>query len=492
MIKDSLHVLSGTFISNLLGIARLFIIARTLSPKDYGAWNLFTVALSYSVWFEFGALSGMDKMIPYLRGQSKYAEADYLKNLTFTWLSIVYFSLILLFVLISYNPFYHFTDEVRIGMRLLSITMLLGAMQNFLLTVLRAEKQFAIIGVVTAALSVLFLVFLLILYQTNMNGLCATLTAFNLAYVGSIALCLYMSKLRFTLKFGVGALKEIIWIGFPLVVLGIGFVLLTSIDRWIIAKYLSRTELGNYALAITIANLLFLLASVFAYVFFPKIREKLATVHDIRMLDGYVYKVTVGVSYLTACSAALLMIHLPWMYAGFFPKYLPGMDCAFILIVGFFFLSTSTIAGNFLVATNKQNLILAAQASTIVCGLILDYLAIRFIHNILGVAAATALMFSLYGAFITVYGFACLRTGGRIILKTLIRLYFPMVVGVSVTLLFGYVLRPIWNVPMIAQYSLATIALIGALGCLFFFQNKRENIVLLKGFGPKNIGGTCK
>ncbi len=473
MIKGSIKVLTGNIISYPFNIAKVFIIARALDPAIYGVFNLFTVILSYGLWCELGILSGMDKTIPFLRGKLNYEEVANVKNVAFTWFNIAYLALAVTLLVVSFFPFFSHSSEVNVGVRLLSVLVFTSALQNFYLTVLRADKKFGTIGITNAVLAVSSVLLLLLAYKSVFNKLYATLVALIMAYAISLLFCMLRSKLTFKINLSVSRLIRIIHTGFPLVIIGIGFTIFTSIDRWVIAKYLEKSQLGYYAFGVSISNLLFGMMSVFAYVIFPLIREKFGKDNDLLKFKLYIHKVMALMSYIVALTSCLLIASLPFMYKTFFYKYLAGIKSANFIIIGVFFISLATITGNFLVAVNKQRVIILAQAIGIILMLTGNYFVIKFTNNITGVAVVTAFLFSLYSIFIISCAFRYVGDGYLEIFKSIFRLFLPFILGGVIIIL----LKLLFNILNYSEFIMAFIsALVITLIFAALFQAQYKGI----------------
>ncbi len=73
-------------------------------------------------------------------------------------------------------------------------------------------------------------------------------------------------------------------IGFPIMVINLFFILLTSVDRVISIAMLGSTITGYYGLGGTIANLVVLIPYGISRVLFPKMNEKLGSALGQRAL----------------------------------------------------------------------------------------------------------------------------------------------------------------------------------------------------------------
>ena len=471
MLKGSLKILSGNMVSYPFHIAKALIIAKALEPATYGILNLFNIILSYSLWCECGIVSGMDKLIPFLNGKLDFDGARQIQNIAFTWFSILYLCLSGVVGTLSY--FMNFSNEINIGLRFLSILILLSAVQNFYITLLRAKKKFGIIGATNAILAVSMVCFVLLFYRTNLNRLHATLLGFIAAYCVSFLFCQIFSKMTFKFNPNLARLKEIVQIGLPLVVLGICFVILISVDRWMIARYFPKTELGYYAFGATIANLMFTSLSVFAYVFFPFVREYYGKNNDLTEIRPHLYKMMFFMSYFASLASAFLIISFPIIYKVFFSKYLPGLISANYLVFGTFFISLSTIMTVFLVGINKQKIIIFTQIIGIIFSLVLNFLIIKMTNSINGVAFVTALVFAFYGIFIIFYALGQIEANEKQRIKMAMKFLFPF----WVSILIIWLLRILLKLLNLSEFILLGIEF-GAFGFVFgvFFwsQNKKE------------------
>lgn len=472
--------------SNIFNVLRVFIIARALGPQSFGIWNLFNVILAYSFYAEFGMLSGMDKMIPLLRGQSNYSEVESIKNITFTWFNMLYLILVGILIIISFIPIFQFSREVSIGIRLLSIVILLATVQNFYLTILRAEKRFGLIGVTNVTFAISFVVFLLLVYKTNLDKLHATLTAFIGAYIVSLSFCVLRAKLNFKINCDRDKIKKIILTGFPIVIIGTGFVLFTSIDRWIVARYFSENQLGYYAFAVSMSTILYGLVAVFAYVYYPVARENIGKSDNAGLLRADANRLTMIACYFTAGIGLTLMILMPTICHLFFPQYVPGLQIINYVIIGYCFLSNASVSGNLLVAIDKQRYVLVTQFVVAFLVLMLDCFVVRLGLGIEAVAIVTAVSYFLYSACIMVRMLSCVGVAVPDIPRGLTKFYMPIFLSLLAVVIFGFISRFVPEYLVNTSRIIYSILLILLYMGVFFIQ-MRNDPFLLTIFRSKTI-----
>nr|WP_282571402.1 oligosaccharide flippase family protein [Methylonatrum kenyense] len=201
------------------------------------------------------------------------------------------------------------------------------------------------------------------------------------------------------LRFSPGVLWPLVRIGLPVMLTGLGFLLLKSVDQIIIAARLPREMLGFFGLAVLVSSLIYMaLSDVFGAIFFPRLMEKAGQSDDVRELRDYLVRPTLLVAYLMPylVGAAFLLVHLPILYA--LPEYVPAITVTRILILGAFFYCVAVMPLMLCVALNRERSMLLLTLGAVALNAVLSYGLISLGYGIGGVAlgtAATHLAFSV-------------------------------------------------------------------------------------------------
>lgn len=402
LIIGSGSMFGGTILSNIFNFLRTFIIARVLGPALFGNWNILMVIFTYGNYSHLGFLDGMNKYIPLLRGKADLKNAEHIKDVTF-WIVVLAtatFCLVLVILALTVKqvatvmPF-------NLGLLILVAVIVLAQLFAMLTSLLRIDKKFSLMAASPFLLSLFFLLAVLLLFRFYDNKLYGALLSMALSYLLVNLYIMYKGRYAFRPIWDFSAVKNIFWIGLPVIIIQITYGFFVSIDRWMIIGFIDQLHVGYYGLGITMSNFLFGAFSMVAFTTYPTMLEMFGRTGDHGASQKLIEQSSLALGYVLAVICPLCCFCIPFLVAYFLPAYLPGIFSAVVLSLGAYFLSLTTIFGNYLVSVNKQWDVLKIQAVTIILCLALDFLFIKFGWGINGVAVATVLAYFFYSLFIT-------------------------------------------------------------------------------------------
>lgn len=391
--KDSTQYLAATIIAQGVGMIRAFVIPVLFSPAQLGIWNLMGVILSYGANAHLGLLHGMNKAIPLLRGQGKVEELEAIKNSVF-WLNLLLGALAggMLWVASLIVPASYVS-----GLRVIAVVMFLQMIFYYLFSLLRADNRFGLVSQGVGVLSIFSTVLILLLAFSFADHLLGALIGLAGAYGVVVAYWFGKGRYRFVFRLSLGSIREALTLGVPLIILGVLDTVLLSVDRGVIAANLGEATLGYYALGIMGSNLLSLVPGAAATVLYPRMLERFAVARDPGAPRSLLMVPLRALAVLMPLLVVGVALGLPLLIQLFVPKYLPSVPIIEILIPGAFFLSTALVAGNYLVAINKQRLLINLQIAATLFILVVDTILLRAGYGVIGVALGTAAGYSIYG-----------------------------------------------------------------------------------------------
>ncbi|MBW1895047.1 MAG: polysaccharide biosynthesis C-terminal domain-containing protein, partial [Deltaproteobacteria bacterium] len=183
-------------------------------------------------------------------------------------------------------------------------------------------------------------------------------------------------------------------IGFPIMLIGLMFILLRSVDRIIIAVLLSKQMLGYFAIGTIVSGLIYLsIADIVKVIFGPRIMENLGNTGDINLIKKYFIEPTIIIAYFTPFLVGTLYlgIHIPIKY--FLAKYFVAIGVIQILVLGSFFLAIVMLPLLVCVSLNKQVNIIFLMLIAIISDAILSYTFIVYGWGLEGVAIGTGISY---------------------------------------------------------------------------------------------------
>ncbi len=349
---------TGTLQVSRLGLN--LVAAATLSVAAFGMWVLIQTLLVYTNYANLGILSGANRSIPvYLgRGDADAARNDERAALGGSLLSGVAAALLL--GVISW----WLTASVPLA---LGVAMLFGLQQPYLFYQVtlrsrmefdRASAQQLILGL---GLPILGLPLLLT------NGVPGLTLAFGAVYLAGSLIPWLAWRRGLAPNLELRRLGVLMQSGIPIMITGLLFGVLISLDRWIILAVLGDREVGVYALAATLTGGLQLVFVVLAQQFYPRIAMEFGR-------DGTspaLFTASLRISALSSAAVlpfSLLLAAMGPILTLTFPAYQGAAAVLPVLAAGSVVLALSNGFTNLLVAVGRYAILLGAHVVAIAVG----------------------------------------------------------------------------------------------------------------------------
>jgi len=394
VIKDCVRYSVVTAISQIVGLIRAVIVPVLLNPEQFGIWNLMNVVVNYGSNAHLGILDGMNKLIPVLRGQGQEPEAEVVRDSVF-WVNASLNAGCCVFIWLAS---YAVPPAYIIALRIVALIVFVTGLFYYLFTLLRADSRFKLISAGVGGLSILSAILILTLGYFSQDRLSGTLFGLATAYILIVLFWFFKGRYHYRFQVNWSAVRQSFSTGVPLLITGVLTSLFLSIDRWVIVSNLGAIMLGYYAIGILASNLIGLIPGSIANVLYPKMLERFGASGNpttlLSLLDGPVRAVVIFMSLLIGGSILIL----PFLIRFFLPKYLSSVPFLGVLISAAFFLGATSVSGNFIVAINRQRLLIAIQIAAIFLALTLDFIAVSMGWGIIGVAWSTAFVYMVYGS----------------------------------------------------------------------------------------------
>jgi O-antigen/teichoic acid export membrane protein len=393
IVQDSAHYLTSTVVAQGLGLARTLLVPVLLGPAQLGIWNLMTVIVGYGANAHLGILHGLNKKIPFLRGQGRAQEIEDLRDSVW-WANLLLGlgaggSLLVASFLVA-PPYASAT-------RIVAVVVLLQMVYVYYFCTLRADSRFSLVSRGIALLSLLSSIFIVLLAYGFPNRLQGALWGLAISYVVVNTYWFVQADYRFTLGIKRALIAESFRIGLPLITLGIIDMFLLSLDRWLIAWKFSAASLGYYSIGIMASNLLGLVPASAANVLYPRMLERFAQTGKATTISGYLLHPVRAIAVLMALLVGAATILIPIVLHALLPKYGPSIPLLQILVPGAFFLGLTPVTGNYVIAINRQGALLRVQVAAIAVGLAIDLILLHLGHGVQGVAYGTLCCYAVYG-----------------------------------------------------------------------------------------------
>jgi O-antigen/teichoic acid export membrane protein len=216
---------------------------------------------------------------------------------------------------------------------------------------------------------------------------------------------------------------------------------------------LGKTQTGYYGLGSNIIGMLILIPQVVSRVLYPRINEGVGKSLSKQDIATLVIIPARALTLLLPLLAGILILAAPPLYVHVFPKYLPGLISAQILLFGAFFTCMISNGANYLIAHNRQNVILAYAVVSLAINIAGNIFLINYGLGINGIAISASFSGALLTSLIWKEVFRHMGFNFIEQIKQIVSLYSPflilLIVGIFLLVFFNNGLR----LPLVSCFS---------------------------------------
>lgn len=424
IIQDTTYYLPSNFLGQAISLVRGIVVRRLLGPLSYGWLNIFTLIERYAGYTDMGLINAMDRELPLSRGRGDKLKEEEIENNVFT--SILISSVIIALAVILYGltssvrPFSGFAPVLRV----FALFLILYRLSTFFSIFLRTHRKFQLLSTLNVLRGGVALGFIIFLAKRYL--IAGIFGAEIISLVIFLALSLRFFPHPFSLAFNLTAIRRLIGIGFPLLLVSLTAVTIRNFDRFMIITFLKEPLLlGYYSAGLLFSNTIVQIPDSISVILFPRLLEDFGKHSDIDKIKKYVEEPTIVIAYLMGIVIALALVISPFFLKYILPQYEPGLRPLQVLLAGAFFISLVNMSGAFLIAINKQHYFLGIGGAAIILGILLSFIFIKAGLGLIGIALATALVYFIYNTMVVGYAFRFFQKGWREVVPFFLKIYFP-------------------------------------------------------------------
>lgn len=118
-----------------------FVVAKFVTPKDFGLWNTLSLGLNYSLLLQAGLINGLNRELPYLFGKGEEEKAHKMAGtvLTFNLFASIF---VILGGISTFLIFQPFGLKISGGISGITILVPITFYQNYLFSTFRSKDSF--------------------------------------------------------------------------------------------------------------------------------------------------------------------------------------------------------------------------------------------------------------------------------------------------------------------------------------------------------------
>ena len=407
LLKDMGAVGVSLYVTRALYMVRGLVTARFLGPSDYGVWGTLGILLNYSNLAPLGSAEAVSRQVPYYTERGEPERARTVKEQSFSfnlYASLFASALILLYTWVyraSMSPVFF------LGLHVAAVGLTLQQLYFFYGIVLRADRRFffqskvnVLFALVSVPLTIALVAFL------RLRGL---YLSYLLAYAWIVGYLVLKVPIALRARLDRSLIVDLVRIGFPVYLLGLVYTLFMSVDRMVIAKFLTSADMGYYTIAYTVISALGEVPMVIAQVMSPNLIGRYSRSATPAEMLPYVEMPTVAIATFFPALLVVVVIGVEWVLHYILPRFLPGFVAMEILLFGAVFIALTRGPSSFLLAVRKQIVAVAIYAICVLAALGLNLWFVKIGWGLVGVAIATsatyALLFALYVTYVFTFFF---------------------------------------------------------------------------------------
>ena len=428
------------------------VVAMVLTPTDYGIIGFAGLFMTYASFATTGATSTAFREMPGYIQKGRLDRAKNVQNVSMTIETILLFLATLVLVGIALQQ----KDPVVKWVMILTIAGgVLGKIRGFLEMINFTYREFSlsakgrVVQVVSYPVLTLSLLFWAKIYTIPIVGI-----------LGAVMVTLYFLKkkrygLRFSFDFGEGL--RLVKIG---LVLHAGTILYTlfsqTLDKTLIAAYLSKEQLGLYVFSYTFTALFLEIFRDYARVLKPTIWAHASNAPSVREGFQETKRMAIYFALVSAFLVGFLQLGFYVLVNYVTVKFIAAQWVFSIIVLYIFWEAIEKFPEMILCSAmvNRQNTATYIWGTCLAMNLCLDILAIKSGYGICGVAAATTV--SQVISTIWMY-YTCrdnLFSKRREFRKFLMRLLIPFLIPTAATVLHWIFLKKT-NLMLLVPFSIA-------------------------------------
>lgn len=411
VIKDIRFYSTAILLTQIVTVAASLLSRKFLGPTQMGVWVFLQVIVGYAEYLALGTIAAAGYEIPLYNGRGDAAKSRRVADAAFSFgliTSLLASAGIVAYALLKKESL---REELFYGFLAGAAFVVLQRFSGLLITIVRAEKQFALAGRQMLYSSILNAV--LIAFFSHQFKIYGFLAAMALSLVFNSAYLLWKSGIRFRFTMDPAQIRELVSYGFPLMLVGLVLAFYETMDRLFITRFLGFETLGHYSIALMTINYLNGVPNSVGIVTVSHLQEKYGQTQDPATLRGYLKKVDAGYGILMTVLIGGAWFGMPWLVRFFLPDFNSGIPAMRILALSAYFAAMTQGYTQLIYVIRRHHALLwLTLAATTFSALAIAF-AVGARLGLEGVAGATALSAFVYFSIIFFFASLQIETLGR-------------------------------------------------------------------------------
>lgn len=369
------------------GFIKGIINAKFLGPELLGIMGNLTLILGYCSYANLGILTSMNREYVLYKDNNEEKAKKVLET-SFTSLFILAF----LFFIFSIGALLIFKNNYGTYIALIFIIAIFEQFRSYYINYFRLKDEYSMINLIEVIYSII--VFILTLFLINSLKIYGVLISMLICGIIIFIVGIKKSKyIRLNIDFKI--LKTLITIGIPLLIYNLGFYILTTIDRWIIIRFYTESDLGYYTFANSMVSATLVFVSSILFLLYPKVIKAFNEEQSTNIME----KVKIYTRVLEISSVIFFTIGLiafrPFILI-FLEQYKDSIGIYMLLLMAIIVNNLAYFSNCYIVSNKRQRYLVYLQILSIIINLLFNIIFFKIGFGVEGVALGTLLANIVY------------------------------------------------------------------------------------------------
>jgi len=391
ILKSSAQLFTGNIIGTITGVLSGFFFAKLLGPEQYGVWQTAFTISGYSVLLMLSLPVTMTRDYVHARKAGDLTSASQMANIVFTYSLAIRFLAII--IISCYSLFYISDYLFRMSMYAVATLFVFDIPTAFGGIMAKALNEYQKITWQKSIHGIGIMLTVPIVYYFKFEGLLLGVLFTHLI----VGIYFYYARpVSYRHYWNTKLFFKLVSVAFPLFLVTATSLVFVSVDRLIIASYLSFADVGLYSLSSFLSTPLNLLISSFAIVLFTQLNQEYGSEVNRAIIRKHAIVPQQFFSLLLPLFMGIGLLALPLFVDLFLPQYQNGILAAQINIFSIYFFLMANFSGNALFTLKKQKYTALTFAISGILKVAISIFLIKQGYGIVGVALASVFAYFLY------------------------------------------------------------------------------------------------
>lgn len=351
--KGEANFAASNIITSCVSMATGIIAAAFVEPEELGVIQTVLLVYTYASFFHFGVFNGLNRNLAYYKakGELKTMQDEINTSYTVSYIVALFsgllgFGVFLFYLLKGYSSIYLISCILLIAY--LVFTPLITNIE----ATYKSSQEFGRLGNIKNIQSVVYLLFS---FLPAIIGALGRIIASSINLIAGFLLRVKKPPYKRTGKGSFEAFKDLLYTGFPILLSGYMWSVISVMDKTYIASSMTSREVGLYTVAGYCITLFMMIPSSISALLYPKAAAIYGATGEKEALVGFWGKSILLMFVVITPIVVATYFLLPPIVSWIMPKYVGGVKAAQITLLTcmtFIYFGPSSIFG-----TLKKNLL---------------------------------------------------------------------------------------------------------------------------------------